>query len=118
MNCPRPDKRRYATREAAEIIAERTNRRDATIPAVPYECICGWWHVGRDKGHAECAWCGALFPIQPERAVSETPPRWCKPSHRKKAQARKRARLPVTDERRVDLLASEERASLDEMASA
>jgi hypothetical protein len=39
------------------------NERDDTVPAVAYECPCGWWHVGRDKvfGTAICGWCGVEF---------------------------------------------------------
>lgn len=106
MPCRRPDKRRYATRELAEQVAEKMNLRDDTVPAVAYDtCPCGWWHVGRDNayGLATCAWCGARFRYLLRCVPRGTPPRWCKPTHRKNGKRTKRARLPDDDPRRVDL---------------
>jgi hypothetical protein len=94
--CPRPDKRQYATREVAERIAGKMNGRDGSVPAVAYECCCGWWHVGRDKvyGTAICAWCGVEFRYLRRHIRKDTPPRWCKPTHATKGKKHKRARIP------------------------
>jgi hypothetical protein len=42
--CPRPDKRRYATRQAADLAARR-RPAIAGLLLWPYACPCGWWHL-------------------------------------------------------------------------
>ncbi|MFD9004463.1 hypothetical protein ACFV0T_26480 [Streptomyces sp. NPDC059582] len=44
--CPTPDKKRYATREAAEKAAHRSQIA-ITEPLHPYICICTWTHLSK-----------------------------------------------------------------------
>jgi hypothetical protein len=56
--CPHPEKRRYATREAAE---RRGNRAELRIDKLlyPYQCICGWWHLTKNSKSTVPTWATA-----------------------------------------------------------
>ncbi|MCP3820104.1 hypothetical protein NLX86_18985 [Streptomyces sp. A3M-1-3] len=43
-DCPTPGKHRYATREAAALVAERTQVPFGRV-LNPYACRCGWVHL-------------------------------------------------------------------------
>lgn len=58
--CPKPDKARYATREAAVSAARRVTLK-ADLILNPYECACTWWHL--TKG----------VPTQPVDPAGATP---------------------------------------------
>ncbi|MFI2078657.1 hypothetical protein [Streptomyces triculaminicus] len=47
MSCPRPDKSRYATRQAAESSAGRAHIA-LGHRLWPYECVCSWWHLTKN----------------------------------------------------------------------
>jgi hypothetical protein len=44
--CPTEQKKRYATREAAQNAAQRTQLAINT-PLYPYVCVCTWWHLSK-----------------------------------------------------------------------
>jgi hypothetical protein len=44
--CPNDQKKRYATREAAESAARRSQIAIDT-PLHPYVCVCTWWHLSK-----------------------------------------------------------------------
>jgi hypothetical protein len=44
--CPTPTKKRYATRQAAEDAAHRSQIA-INAPLYPYICICTWWHLSK-----------------------------------------------------------------------
>lgn len=46
-DCPNPLKKRYATREAADNAAYRSQIAIET-PLHPYICVCTWWHLSKE----------------------------------------------------------------------
>lgn len=49
--CPTPDKKRYATPEAAQTGARRS-LIGVGHHLYPYTCICTWWHLSKNPTHA------------------------------------------------------------------
>ncbi|MFE1451934.1 hypothetical protein [Streptomyces olivaceoviridis] len=49
--CPNPQKKRYATREAADNAARRSQIA-IEEPLHPYICICTWWHLSKQPTNA------------------------------------------------------------------
>jgi hypothetical protein len=45
-DCPNPDKKRYATREACDLAARRSEIAIG-YPLYPYHCACTWWHLSK-----------------------------------------------------------------------
>jgi hypothetical protein len=49
--CPNPQKKRYATREAADNAAHRSQIA-IEDPLHPYICVCTWWHLSKQPSTA------------------------------------------------------------------
>ncbi|MER6092507.1 hypothetical protein [Streptomyces bluensis] len=49
-DCPNPQKKRYATSEAAHSAA-RSVQIAITEPLHPYICVCTWWHLSRQPSN-------------------------------------------------------------------
>lgn len=50
-DCPNPQKKRYATRKAAEDGARRSQVA-IEEPLYPYICVCTWWHCSKQPSDA------------------------------------------------------------------
>lgn len=46
--CPTDQKKRYATREAADQAAHRSQLA-VGAPLYPYTCVCTWWHLSKQQ---------------------------------------------------------------------
>lgn len=47
--CPRPEKRGYSTSAEAERGLARVRAKYGPTRQMPYECVCGRWHLGHDE---------------------------------------------------------------------
>lgn len=51
-DCPRPEKHRHPTRDAAQAAIVSLYRAGKGNPdLVAYQCVCGAWHVGHNLAH-------------------------------------------------------------------